>query len=141
MELTAADVWSRILEDARTALPEQAFRTWLAPTEAVAISKDQLIISTPNPFAVGWVEDKYAELSPPVPDPSAVKAGDAPALLLGNRDGQAVAPLAAPGVQNLAAPLGRHAGAEPVLVDALAVARTIRWLHRNPFGIDTKVVD
>jgi chromosomal replication initiator protein len=62
MELTAADVWSRILEDARTALPEQAFRTWLAPTEAVAISKDQLIISTPNPFAVGWVEDKYAEL-------------------------------------------------------------------------------
>ncbi|HEV2132265.1 MAG TPA: chromosomal replication initiator protein DnaA, partial [Longimicrobiaceae bacterium] len=62
MELTAADVWSRILEDARAALPEQAFRTWLAPTEAVAISRDQLIISTPNPFAVGWVEDKYAEL-------------------------------------------------------------------------------
>jgi chromosomal replication initiator protein len=44
------------------ALPEQAFRTWLAPTQAVAISQDLLVVSTPNPFAVDWVEDKYAEL-------------------------------------------------------------------------------
>jgi chromosomal replication initiator protein len=62
MELTAAEVWSRILEGARTALPEQAYRTWLAPTQAVAISQDLLVVSTPNPFAVDWVEDKYAEL-------------------------------------------------------------------------------
>jgi chromosomal replication initiator protein len=62
MELTAAEVWTRILEDARALLPEQTFRTWLAPTEAVAISRDLLIVSTPNPFAVDWVEDKYAEL-------------------------------------------------------------------------------
>jgi chromosomal replication initiator protein len=62
MELTAAEVWSRILHEARAALPEQAYRTWLAPTEAVAISQDTLIISTPNPFAADWVEDKYAEL-------------------------------------------------------------------------------
>jgi chromosomal replication initiator protein len=62
MELTAAEVWSRILEEARAALPEQAFRTWLAPTEAIAISRDLLVVSTPNPFAVDWVEDKYADL-------------------------------------------------------------------------------
>jgi len=62
MELTAAEVWTRILEDARTVLPEQAFRTWLAPTEAIAVSQDLLIVSTPNPFAVDWVEDKYSEL-------------------------------------------------------------------------------
>ena len=62
MELTAGEVWSRILEGARVALPEQAFRTWLAPTQAVAISQDLLVVSTPNPFAVDWVEDKYAEL-------------------------------------------------------------------------------
>jgi chromosomal replication initiator protein len=62
MELTAAEVWSRILQEAHAALPEQAYRTWLAPTEAVAISQDTLIISTPNPFAADWVEDKYAEL-------------------------------------------------------------------------------
>ncbi|CAN5772805.1 hypothetical protein BH20GEM3_BH20GEM3_04250 [soil metagenome] len=62
MELSAAEVWSRILESARTVLPDQAYRTWLAPTEAVAISQDLLVVSTPNPFAVDWVEDKYSEL-------------------------------------------------------------------------------
>jgi chromosomal replication initiator protein len=62
MELTAGEVWSGILEGARAALPEQAFRTWLAPTQAVAISQDLLVVATPNPFAVDWVEDKYADL-------------------------------------------------------------------------------
>ena len=62
MELTASEVWTRILAEARSALPEQAYQTWLAPTEAVAISQDLLVVSTPNPFAVDWVEDKYAEL-------------------------------------------------------------------------------
>ncbi|HEX6042632.1 chromosomal replication initiator protein DnaA [Longimicrobium sp.] len=62
MELTAGEIWSRILDSAKTALPEQAFRTWLAPTQAVAISNDLLVVATPNPFAVDWVEDKYAGL-------------------------------------------------------------------------------
>jgi chromosomal replication initiator protein len=62
MELTAAEVWTRILEDARAVLPDQAYRTWLAPTEAVAIAQDLLIVSAPNPFAADWIEDKYAEL-------------------------------------------------------------------------------
>jgi chromosomal replication initiator protein len=62
MEHTAGEVWTRILESAKSALPEQAFRTWLAPTQAVAISQDLLVVSTPNPFAVNWVEDKYADL-------------------------------------------------------------------------------
>jgi chromosomal replication initiator protein len=62
MELSAGEVWSRILDGAQQALPEQAFRTWLQPTQAVAISQDLLVVSTPNPFAVDWVEDKYAEL-------------------------------------------------------------------------------
>jgi chromosomal replication initiator protein len=62
MELTATEVWSRILEGARAALPEQAFRTWLAPTEAVAISQDLLVVAAPSQFAADWVEDKYADL-------------------------------------------------------------------------------
>ena len=45
MELTAAEVWSRILSEARAAVSEQAFRTWLAPTEAVAFSQDTLIVT------------------------------------------------------------------------------------------------
>lgn len=62
MELSASEVWSQILDEAREALTEQAFRTWLAPTRAISVSEDTLIIATPNPFAVGWVKDKYANL-------------------------------------------------------------------------------
>lgn len=62
MELSASEVWSQILDEARTTLSEQAFRTWLAPTEALAISADALTVTTPNPFAVQWVEDKYADM-------------------------------------------------------------------------------
>jgi chromosomal replication initiator protein len=62
MEHTAAEIWSRILESAKGALPDQAYRTWLAPTQAVAVSNDLLVVSTPNPFAVDWVEDKYAAM-------------------------------------------------------------------------------
>ncbi|HEX8903874.1 MAG TPA: chromosomal replication initiator protein DnaA [Longimicrobiaceae bacterium] len=62
MEHTAGEVWTRILDAARAALPEQAYRTWLAPTEAVAISQDLLVVSTPNPFAVEWVEKQYAPM-------------------------------------------------------------------------------
>jgi chromosomal replication initiator protein len=62
MKLTADDVWAQMLEGAKAVLPEPAFRTWLAPTRAVAISEDLLVVSTPNPFAVEWVEKQYAEL-------------------------------------------------------------------------------
>lgn len=62
MELSASDVWTQILDEARGSLPEQAFRTWLAPTQALSVSRDTLIVSTPNPFAVAWVEDKYSDL-------------------------------------------------------------------------------
>jgi chromosomal replication initiator protein len=62
MELSASEVWSQILDEARETLPEQAFRTWLAPTSAVSVTPDTLIVATPNPFAVQWVEDKYADL-------------------------------------------------------------------------------
>ena len=62
MELSAGEVWTRILDGAQQALPEQAFRTWLQPTQAVAISHDLLVVATPNPFAVDWVQSRYAEL-------------------------------------------------------------------------------
>jgi chromosomal replication initiator protein len=61
MELTAQEAWSRILESARARLPEQTFRTWLAPTSAVALTEDALIVRAPSQFAVEWIEDKYGD--------------------------------------------------------------------------------
>ncbi|MGD8867741.1 MAG: DnaA/Hda family protein, partial [Gemmatimonadales bacterium] len=62
MELTAQEAWSRILESARSKLPEHSYRTWLAPTEALAISTDLLVVGAPSDFAAEWIEDKYGGL-------------------------------------------------------------------------------
>jgi len=61
MELTAAEVWTRILERARTLLPEQTFRIWLEHTEPVALSDDVLSVAAGSEFAAEWIEDKYGE--------------------------------------------------------------------------------
>ena len=62
MELTASDLWSRILETARDGLPEQSFRTWLSGTSAVALSEGELLVEAPNEFHVEWVEDKFGPI-------------------------------------------------------------------------------
>jgi chromosomal replication initiator protein len=62
MELTAQEVWSRILEAARAGMPEQSFRTWLAGTEVLGLSQDELLLEAPSDFHVQWLEDKYAPM-------------------------------------------------------------------------------
>lgn len=62
MELTATEAWSRILERARTLLPEQTYRIWLAHTEPLALSQDTLTVAAGSEFAAEWIEDKYGVL-------------------------------------------------------------------------------
>ncbi len=66
MELTAQEAWAKILESARVRLPGHSFHTWLAPTRAIALSEDTLLISAPSHFAAEWIEDKYGELLVPL---------------------------------------------------------------------------
>ncbi|MGH7460056.1 MAG: chromosomal replication initiator protein DnaA [Longimicrobiales bacterium] len=61
MELTAAEAWSRMLERARSLLPEQTFKIWLAKTEPIALSDGVLSIVAGNEFAAEWIEDKYGD--------------------------------------------------------------------------------
>ncbi|MEP6998928.1 MAG: chromosomal replication initiator protein DnaA [bacterium] len=62
MTLSAIEVWTRILDRARRELPEQTFRTWLEPTEPLALEGDTIIIGSPDQFAADWNESKHAEL-------------------------------------------------------------------------------
>ena len=62
MEFTASELWSRVLASAKTRVPEQSFRTWLAGNQAVGLSEDELIVEAPSEFHVEWVEDKYGTL-------------------------------------------------------------------------------
>jgi chromosomal replication initiator protein len=59
MELTPADLWSRVLASARSGMPEQSFRTWLAGSRAVGLTEDVLLVEAPSDFHVEWIEDKY----------------------------------------------------------------------------------
>jgi chromosomal replication initiator protein len=46
----------------RPELPEQSFRTWLEPTEALEVTGDTLFVGTPDRFAAEWNESKHADL-------------------------------------------------------------------------------
>ena len=62
MSLSATDVWTRLLDRARHEIPEQAFRTWLEPTEPLTLEGQSIIVGSPDQFAADWNESKYAEL-------------------------------------------------------------------------------
>ena len=62
MSLSAADVWSRILDRARQEVSEQTFRTWLEPTEALEFDGKTIYVGAPDQFAADWNESKHAEL-------------------------------------------------------------------------------
>jgi len=62
MELTASDLWSRVLESARTELPEQSFKTWVGGCSPVGLTDEELLLEAPSEFHAQWVEDKYGPL-------------------------------------------------------------------------------
>ena len=62
MEQSPKDTWKRLLDRARTRLPEPTLRTWLEPAEAVAFEDGRLVLATPDQFAAEWNESKHAKL-------------------------------------------------------------------------------
>src|SRR3954469_15920347 len=64
MTLTAHEAWSRLLDRARQELPEQTFKTWLEPTEALSIDEPTICGAAPDQFAADWNESKHSALLP-----------------------------------------------------------------------------
>ena len=62
MSLSPSEVWSRILEQAKSQVPEQTFRSWLEPTEALALENGSIVIGAPDQFAADWIGSKHGEL-------------------------------------------------------------------------------
>jgi len=69
MQLTAREAWKRILETAPEEIAEHAIRTWLEPTEAIAIDDGRLIVGAPDQFAVEWNETKHAAILSKLAEP------------------------------------------------------------------------
>src|SRR6266480_6015450 len=62
MPLTASEVWKRLLDRAREEIPEQTFRTWLEPTEALSFDGNVISVGVPDQFAADWNESKHGDL-------------------------------------------------------------------------------
>jgi chromosomal replication initiator protein len=62
MELTAAELWSRIQDSAKGSVADHAFHTWIASAKAVASTSDELVLEAQNPFHVEWLEDKFGPM-------------------------------------------------------------------------------
>jgi chromosomal replication initiator protein len=60
--LSPTDIWARLLARAKLELPEQTFRTWLEPSEALQVDSDTLIIGVPDQFAADWNDTKHAHI-------------------------------------------------------------------------------
>ena len=62
MTLTAAEVWSRLLDRARTELSDHIVDTWLAPLTAAEFSGEALTLNAPDQFSVEWNERRHTAL-------------------------------------------------------------------------------
>jgi chromosomal replication initiator protein len=62
MSLSASEIWSRLLDRARQELPEQTYRTWLEPTEALALEGNTIVVGAPDQFAADWNDSKHSHL-------------------------------------------------------------------------------
>jgi chromosomal replication initiator protein len=62
VELTAPEVWARIQDAVRDAVPDHAFSSWIEGVRAVALTDEELLLEAGNRFKAEWLEDKYGDL-------------------------------------------------------------------------------
>jgi chromosomal replication initiator protein len=61
-EQTAQEVWARVVERARTRLPDASFNMWFADVRPARLADGVLELSTPSPFVRDWLARKYLDL-------------------------------------------------------------------------------
>ena len=62
MSLTASEVWSRLLDRARTQLSDHIVDTWLTPLTAAEYSGEALTLNAPDQFSVEWNERRHSAI-------------------------------------------------------------------------------
>jgi chromosomal replication initiator protein len=62
MTLTATEVWSRLLDRAKTELPEHVVDTWLVPLAPADFIGNELTLTAPDQWSVEWNESKHSAL-------------------------------------------------------------------------------
>lgn len=62
METATHDLWQACLGYIQIRLSSDSFLTWLAPTHAVEVQGNTVVIGTPNKFVADWIRSHYAPL-------------------------------------------------------------------------------
>lgn len=62
MDLTAAEVWQRLLDYVKRDMAEQTFRTWLEPAIPVEFTGKRLVVRVADQFAADWNDSKFSAL-------------------------------------------------------------------------------
>lgn len=62
MSSEAAEIWSRLLQQAKVAVGEDVIRTWLDPIIPLRVDGTTLTVSVPDQFSLEWTESKYSDL-------------------------------------------------------------------------------
>src|SRR5687768_14436104 len=55
-------MWSLVLGEVQKRINPQSFRTWLEPTEAIALTADELLVNVKNQFALDYIAGQYGNL-------------------------------------------------------------------------------
>ncbi|MFM8780171.1 MAG: chromosomal replication initiator protein DnaA [Gemmatimonadota bacterium] len=62
MTLSPSDVWTRLLDQARTRLPDHTIDTWLAPLTAAEYADETLTLNAPDQVSVEWNEQRHTSV-------------------------------------------------------------------------------
>ncbi|MGF1576025.1 MAG: chromosomal replication initiator protein DnaA [Cyanophyceae cyanobacterium] len=55
-----AELWEQVLEHLQFQLSRPTFETWIKTAKPQSLTPERLTVSTPNPFARGWLQKHYA---------------------------------------------------------------------------------
>ena len=61
-DLSATEVWERVLDDLQIQVTRPTFETWLKQTAGVAVSDDAFVVGAPNAFVAEMLEQRMSSL-------------------------------------------------------------------------------
>ena len=61
-DLSASEVWERVLDDLQIQVTRPSFETWLRHTTGVAVSDDAFVVGAPNAFVAEMLQQRMASL-------------------------------------------------------------------------------
>lgn len=62
MDLTPAEIWSRLLSRARQDIPDQTYRMWLEPTKPLRLDGTTLVVGSDDAFNAEMNEKRFTQL-------------------------------------------------------------------------------